>query len=183
MDVVSHGLWSGAIYNRSRHIWRALFFGTAPDVFSFGVLTVTYLFANGLSRPEYAHSEPPDPSLVPQYVHGLYNVTHSLVIFLIAFVGVSWLAKRMFWEMTAWGLHILIDIPTHSYRFFPTPFLWPVSDYTFDGISWGVAWFMVLNYSAIVVTYAILFYRMGKRRRQDFFRRLAHPLKKDSYEN
>ena len=179
MDVISHGLWSGAIFNRSKHIWRAVFFGVAPDVFSFGVLTVTYLFTNGFARPEYAVSEPPNPSLVPQYVHGLYNVTHSLIIFFIAFIGVSWLAKRMMWEMTAWGLHVLIDIPTHSYRFFPTPFLWPVSDYMFDGISWGVAWFMVLNYSAIVLTYVIIYYRMSAQKKRQLARRVAETAKKE----
>jgi hypothetical protein len=178
MDVVSHGLWSGAIFNRSKHIWRAIFFGVAPDVFSFGVFTVTYLFTNGFARPEYTHSEPPDPSLVPHYVYGLYNVTHSLIIFLIAFVGVSWLAKRMVWEMTAWGVHILIDIPTHSYQFFPTPFLWPISDYTFNGFSWGAPWFMVLNYSAIAFTYVIIYYRMSAQRKRELARRVTEIVKK-----
>jgi hypothetical protein len=40
------------------------------------------------------------------------------------------------WILAAWGLHILIDIPTHSLALFPTPFLWPVSDFKVNGIGW-----------------------------------------------
>ncbi|MBI2662668.1 hypothetical protein HYX11_04380 [Candidatus Woesearchaeota archaeon] len=40
---------------------------------------------------------------------------HILVVYVILgrFVG----------EMLAWLGHIIIDIPTHSYKFYPTPFL------------------------------------------------------------
>ena len=106
---------------------------------------------------------------MPQYVHGLYNITHSLVVFFLVFILVSWLSKRFFWSMTAWAMHILIDIPTHSYNFFPTPFLWPISSYKVDGISWGTPWFMVVNYSAIVITYVIIYYRMSTKRKEKMF--------------
>jgi len=169
MDFFAHGLWAGAIFNRSRHIWRAVFFGIMPDLFSFGILTFIFFFTNGFNRPDFSKTEPPDPSLVPQYVHGLYNITHSLVVFFLVFILVSWLSKRFFWSMTAWALHILIDIPTHSYNFFPTPFLWPISSYKVDGISWGTPWFMVVNYSAIVITYVIIYYRMSTKRKEKMF--------------
>jgi hypothetical protein len=65
-------------------------------------------------------------------------------------------------EMLGWALHILIDIPTHSLRFFATPFLWPLSDYRFNGISWGNRWFMLANYTALAIVY-ILLWRTSRR--------------------
>jgi hypothetical protein len=62
------------------------------------------------------------------------------------------------WAMLGWLVHILIDIPTHSYQFYPTPFLWPLSSWKFNGISWGQKWFMIANYSTIVIAYAALYF-------------------------
>jgi len=166
MDFFAHGLWTGAIYNRSKHIWQAIFFGVMPDLLSFGIYFVFYAFTRGFVGPDFSRTEPPDPSLIPQYIHGLYNVTHSLIIFLAVFILFSWLAKRFFWEMSAWGIHILIDIPTHTYKFFPTPFLWPVSGFEVNGISWGEPWFMIINYSAIIITYIFIYYRLSRRKRE-----------------
>jgi hypothetical protein len=88
----------------------------------------------------------------------LYQISHSLFVFSAAF-GLVWLIRRRpVLEMLGWPLHILIDIPSHTLRFFPTPFLWPVSSYHFDGISWGNRWFMLVNYSAILAVYLVLRY-------------------------
>jgi len=158
MDILAHGLWSGAVYNTSKRLWWAVFFGVAPDLFSFGLFFLQMILGI-VPRPDFSRAEPPDPSLVPSYIHSLYNVTHSLVIFLIVF-GIIWLVRRRpFWEFGAWGLHILIDIPTHTSQFFPTPFLFPFSSFHIDGISWSAPWFMILNYASIVAIYALIIYK------------------------
>jgi len=71
--------------------------------------------------------------------------------------------KRVPFELLGWLLHILIDIPTHSYSFYPTPFLWPISQFKFDGISWAIPWFMIANYSALALVFLSLFL-INKRR-------------------
>jgi hypothetical protein len=38
------------------------------------------------------------------------------------------LARCIVFEMRGWLLHILIDIPTHSFRYYETRFPWPISD-------------------------------------------------------
>ena len=93
-------------------------------------------------------------------------VGHSLNIFaIISFViyltfkylkarGLT--ARRMPWEMGGWLLHILIDIPTHSYQFYPTPLCWPISGWKFNGFSWGNAYFLAVNYFALGVIYFLL---------------------------
>lgn len=159
MDIFAHGLWTAAAAKslsrpsrRLRTGWAA-FFGVAPDLFSFGIYTAGAVF--GLTRiPFEYHAEPVQyAGLVPAYIQTLYHYTHSFIIFAIVF-GLVWLIRRRpFWELGGWGLHILIDIPTHSSRFFPTPFLWPISDFTVNGISWGNPWFMAVNYSALLLVW------------------------------
>jgi hypothetical protein len=77
-------------------------------------------------------------------------------IWCVVFFGWWWLTGALPLAYLAWLGHILVDIPTHSKRFFPTPFLWPISDYKVDGISWGVRWFMLANYGSLAAAYAIV---------------------------
>jgi len=94
----------------------------------------------------------------------LYQISHSLFVFGAVF-GLAWLVlRRPAFELLGWALHILIDIPSHSLQFFATPFLWPVSSYRFDGISWGVRWFMITNYSCLAAAYLLLWWTRRRRR-------------------
>jgi len=157
MDVVSHGLWGSLIFGKKqkRSFWLAFILGVLPDVLSFGpFFLVTFL--GFVKRPPFG-PEPPDPALIPLYVHRLYGITHSFIIFGIVFVVLWLIFKRPVWEYAAWGLHILFDIPTHSYRFFPTPFLWPISGFTFNGRSWADPWILVPNVVILLALYVYVF--------------------------
>ena len=57
--------------------------------------------------------------------------------------------KRLPYYALAYPTSILFDIPTHTKEFLPTPFLWPVSDWVFDGFSWGNGYFMLINWGLI----------------------------------
>jgi hypothetical protein len=59
--------------------------------------------------------------------------------------------------MLAWLLHILVDIPTHSTRFFPTPFLWPISSYEFSGIGWANPMIFIPNVVLLTSLYVWYF--------------------------
>ena len=73
-------------------------------------------------------------------------------------INIIYLIKKKFHVfLLGWPLHILIDVPTHSSKIFPTPFLFPISNYTFNGISWGNPIFMLINYSALFIVYLFLF--------------------------
>lgn len=163
MDIFAHALWSGAIYNKKRAGW-AIFFGIAPDLFSFGILIALHLIVNGFVPIAFNHGDIPRPEFVPPFVYSLYNVSHSLVVWAVLF-AIGWLYfRRLPWEFTAWAVHILIDVPTHSAAFFPTPFLWPLPQPFFiNGISWATPWFMIVNYGAIILIYGYL-YSVHRRR-------------------
>ena len=194
MDIFAHGLWTNAAYEgtsraknkeRSRKdTWLAVFFGVAPDIFSFGILLVVNIFTTGAFWPyvqarvesewgdktanilgNWISSPPqaPDPSMIPTYVGQLYNFTHSLVIFVLVFLFLWFLFKKPYWLLCGWGLHIAVDIFSHSDKFFPTPFLFPISNFHFDGISWAEPVFMLVNYAALIVVYLWLYVLSRKR--------------------
>lgn len=164
MDIVSHGLWGAIAFGRRTRssFWSAFVFGIAPDLLSFGILTMAAML--GLAeQPDFSHGTPPE-STIPQYVHHLYNVTHSLVVFLVVFLLVWTLVKRPVWELSAWGLHVLMDIPMHSFAFFSTPFLWPLSDWKIDGWQWLTPSIVIPNAILLILLYA--WYFMQKKRRK-----------------
>jgi hypothetical protein len=51
-----------------------------------------------------------------------------------------------------------MDIPTHTSDFFPTHFLYPLSNVHVNGMSWGSPWFMLLNYSVLLIIYGFLIF-------------------------
>ncbi|MEK7673653.1 MAG: hypothetical protein AAB371_00450, partial [Patescibacteria group bacterium] len=55
----------------------------------------------------------------------------------------------------AWPLHILIDIPTHSVNFYPTHFLWPMSDFFVNGISWATPIIFIPN---VIILFTLYLY-------------------------
>jgi Na+/phosphate symporter len=94
MDIVSHGLWGAIAFGRKSRLsfWLAFVIGLAPDLLSFGILWTAAMV--GLEdKPNFSHGTPPESS-IPQYVHHLYNVTHSFIVFLIVFLLIWFLLKR-----------------------------------------------------------------------------------------
>jgi len=121
-----------------------------------------YRAALGLSpQPDFSHGTPPE-STIPPYVHHLYNVTHSFVLFLAVFALLWVLTKKPVWELGAWGLHVLVDIPTHSFAFFPTPFLWPLFDWKFDGWQWNQSAILIPNFTVLFLFYGWFLLQRGR---------------------
>lgn len=140
-------------------------FGVFPDVFAFAPAFI-YMFASyifpgipKMDHPGPAHMEPATGNglVINNLTHHLYNLSHSLLIFFLIF-GLIWLIfRRPVWEMLGWIIHIIMDIPSHSYDFYPTPFLWPFSDFKVNGVHWGTPWFMITNYSLIILAYLVIY--------------------------
>ncbi len=160
MDIISHGLYGGIGFGRkSKHTYLvAFFFGILPDALSFGVYFILALF--GVFEFGHSASGPPDAALIPQFVHTMYDITHSLVIYTLFAAILYAIGKKMLlWLSLGWPLHILVDIPTHSSAFFPTPFLWPLSDYSINGIPWSDPWIFFPNVALIIGLYTYWWYR------------------------
>lgn len=163
MDIFSHGLWSIVIFKFIKSkvsLLKAAFFGVFPDLFAFTPIFIWLNWARisgNLVLP--SHGTEPFPTnglFIFDLTSVLYNISHSLLISTSIFLLLV-LLKRPIIELGAWTIHILLDIPTHSYQFYPTPFLWPISTYKFNGFSWATPWFMILNYSLLLFFFIYLF--------------------------
>jgi hypothetical protein len=161
MDILSHGLWGSIIFGRKnrRSFWLGFLFGIAPDFLSFGIFMIARLIESLTSGVWQLQSGKPDLADIPQYVHLLYDITHSFVIFAVVF-GIVWFALgRPLWEMLAWPFHVFLDVFTHSTEFFPTPYLWPFAHSPIDGMPWSTPIIFSTNVFFLVVIYAVYWYR------------------------
>ncbi len=159
-----------------------MFWGVFPDLFAFTIpfawVIWHVLVGDPVSfpSPDAIEPAPRDTTWTFELASRLYNVSHSFVVFVVVVVIVIliryfWRQRRpkfggpphgenrlIPWELGGWLLHILIDIPTHTYRFFPTPVLWPISEWKFNGISWATPTFLIINYSLLAIFYGLLWF-------------------------
>ena len=162
MEIVAHGLWAAAAAitaKRTTHarvrvgwtVWWAAF----PDVLAFGPPFVVELWLRLAGGPDAGSAN----GHVLPHVHiglPLYPAGHSLIVFLLMFGLTTAVARRIVFEMLGWLMHIVIDIPTHSFSYYATRFLWPISDFRIDGIAWWTPWFWAATYVALVVVYFVM---------------------------
>lgn len=156
MDILSHALWTNLLFAEAPLPVRitAIALSVLPDAIPFTPTTVRHFMSQ--RRPPQKPARPGDPPVglhFDRWSHRAYDVTHSLPIWLAVFGLWYYLSGGVPWAMFGWLVHILVDIPTHTRSFFGTPFLWPFSQYKFDGISWGERWFMRLNYGSLLLMY------------------------------
>ncbi len=171
MDILSHGLWAGATYKtinkkarKKLNVGLASFWGVFPDILAFTIGFIWLLWNLAFSGLSFADLPNPnsvepitqDTLFIFQLTSVLYKISHSAIIFFIIFFIAFLIFRRPIWELGGWFIHIIFDIPTHSYKFYPTPFLWPISGWKFNGFSWGAPWFLILNYSALIIVYLLL---------------------------
>lgn len=155
MDFVSHALWGGIAFGREGRkmfLWAAAI-SILPDLLTEGLFGLLYALGIG-GMPGWEHGHP-NITDYPAFAQNLYNITHSLIIFALVFGAVWMIAGRRAWVLGGWGLHILIDIPTHSLALFPTPFLWPLSDVRVDGIGWDHPIVWAVDLVLLVAAYSI----------------------------
>jgi hypothetical protein len=92
------------------------------------------------------------PPLVEMLVHHLHCILHSAILAATITVLI-WELYGAFWlPLLGWWSHIVIDVFTHSVDFYPSPVFYPLTQNGFDGIAWNTPWFMVLTYSALILT-------------------------------
>ena len=153
MDYFAHGLWSYIFFNKTKKPLYAVLFGILPDSTSWLIYMVVRIFTGSLAMGK------PNLHTVPPWMDTLYGISHSLIIFLLVAIIVYLVYKKIPIYLFAWPIHILIDIPTHSRDFLPTPFLWPISNWAFPGISWGTRWLFVSYWSLIIVLIIFIVFR------------------------
>lgn len=187
MDIFSHSLWAGAVayvakHNLEKrtkhklHIGVAIFFSIFPDLFAFGFPFIW--FAWNIISGQMSFSQLPGPGdsepfrlagfWVFDLAQNLYMFSHSLVIFSLVFLIVWRILNRPAFELLGWPLHILIDIPTHSYGFYPTPVFWPISIVSVSGVEWKTPWVFGLNLLLLIATYSVIIWHYRSKKHSWF---------------
>lgn len=161
MDILAHGLWTQLVFADSptKTRWLAVALSVAPDALAFIPNIIHSILARKLKLWIRINTQTLGEvaRVVPPWVYRIYDVTHSIPIWALGF-GVTWLIMGSVpWVGFAWLLHILVDIPTHTKRFFPTPFLWPLSRFTVDGFPWESRWYLLGNYGSLVLMYLYIY--------------------------
>ncbi|UCE25151.1 MAG: hypothetical protein JSU74_03635 [Candidatus Zixiibacteriota bacterium] len=141
----------------------AVVFGLLPDILGEGLM-FSFSFMGLDNMPGFEHGHP-DITDFPLWAQSFYNTSHSLLVFILIFAVVWIIRKRPFWPLAAWGIHIIIDIPTHSIELFPTPFLWPISSFKVDGLGWDNPYILVPNFTLLLIVYLTWWYRRRAIRR------------------
>jgi hypothetical protein len=170
VDILAHGLWVGiglAAVSRRRPISRRtalLTVGLAvlPDIVHLvPVLALSVAQPGGfVTLQAYANAlpglEPSMPPLVESLSHHLHCILHSALV-AAAVTAAVWVVRRSLWiPLLGWWSHIIIDVFTHSAEFYPSPVLYPVTRAGFDGIAWNTPWFILVNYTALVIALVVL---------------------------
>jgi len=170
MDILAHGLWTNLAkegfnlkFKKEIKTFWSIFWGIFPDLFAFTPLFLWGFFNLILGRqiippsPEKLEPVSFNSLSISHLTSLLYSISHSFIVFALVFGLIYLFKKRIYFALFGWPLHIFIDIPTHSYKFYPTPFLWPISNFKFGGISWAEPWFMILNYSSLLIISAFIY--------------------------
>lgn len=160
MDIISHFLWTYALLFKTKYKLKAAIFGVLPDILAFGAYFIYNIFTLSF------HFGKPELSSIPNYVFIVYSFTHSLVIFFAVMFLIYLITKKIYFYMFGWLVHILIDIPSHTRDFFPTPFLWPISNFHVSGVSWANPIYMIVNYSLLCLIYGYLFINFRKKNKK-----------------
>ena len=154
MDTLSHALWGKGLFGYRKYRWYSFLFGALPDLFSFGIYFIHSIFFS--SSPLMGR---PTRSEIPEWVYSLYDISHSLVIASIVIFIAYKINKEFAFPMLAWPAHIILDFFTHSIEFFPTPILWPISDFKFDGIPWSNP---IVFFTNVICIFFLFIYRRKK---------------------
>ncbi len=149
MDTFSHALWGRGLFGYRGRPWLALFFGAMPDLFSFGILLTVRILSGNFQLG----GGPPSLDTIPWWVFINYDISHSFVSAFLCIWIVNRYRKDIAFAMWAWPFHILLDFPFHTKEFFPTKLLYPLTDFSFDGIPWSRPEIWFPNLAGIIILF------------------------------
>ena len=131
MDPLTHVLLTRKLISKRP---RVLLASVGPDA-SFYLTFPLWVMVQGEAVRALQTNEWPSP---PRWMEMLHHAFHSIPVALVGAFVIRILTGQ--WprqELTAWSLHIVVDIPTHSRRLWGPRFLWPLSNVAVDGVSWA----------------------------------------------
>ncbi len=182
MDILAHMIWTnyGArpinkkLKEKNKETLKVgwtMAWSIFPDILAFGVPAflafIEMIFSGNFSILTFMNEHNIFGGTFVSWSPMLYSIGHSIVIWFIVF-GLVWLVRgKPFIMLYGWLFHICIDIFSHSITHYPTPFLFPLSNYHFPyGVSWRDTNFIIINYSLIVIVGVYIFIKNKKAKKK-----------------
>jgi hypothetical protein len=147
MDLFSHLLWT-RVYSRNK-LWdgEALLFALLPDV-GFLLIMLYVIFGKPMDQ-DFADAM----RTIPPAFMIVYHSLHSFVTLGVVALIVWKLSPKLLPALSAWALHICMDIPFHMGTF-GTRFLYPIlPDFYITGVSWGDYRVLAASYFLLLVAW------------------------------
>lgn len=169
MDILAHGLWTAAALTvASRHTTITpaaarvtVAAAIAPDIVHAlplllwsvldGQSPLQLLIAYGVAWPG---QEPWLPPSVESISHHLHCLAHRAMAAGAVTLMCLCTLRKIPLLLYGWWSHIVIDVFTHSADFYPAPVLYPLSDWTFDGVAWNAPAVLLANYMVLAAAWA-----------------------------
>jgi len=162
MDIFSHVLWTSMLTRNKLWQEEAILFALLPD------MGYVLIMAHALFRIPTGDSLAQSMAVTPAAFLVLYHMMHSFVVLGVAALFVWKLKPKLLPAMSAWALHICMDIPFHGGTF-GTRFLYPILPNTyFSGISWSDYRLLAASYFLLLTLWYYLEMReLAKHRRRE----------------
>ena len=138
MDPLSYLLLTRKLIGTDREVLMA---GLAADM-PFYLTYPTWLLVHSGIADAFRKNKWPE---APKWMQIIHHIFHSLPVLLVITIVLR--LVKGYWPLwgSAWELHILVDIPTHSRLNWAPQFLWPLSDVTVDGVSWAKVMVLIFH--------------------------------------
>mgnify|MGYP001469698037 CR=1 FL=1 len=151
-----HGLHAYLLYD-----YEGIIYGILPDFLSWGYFFIkktpfyisnipnylSYLHKNNYNINKLNEKIRPPLNEYTNFDYTLYNIFHSIFTWILIYL----LTKNKLFLISI--LSIIIDIFLHSKDYLPTPFLYPLSNYKFDGINWGTLNGILITFIITIILY------------------------------
>jgi hypothetical protein len=164
MDLFSHILWT-RVGTRNK-LWdeEAMLFALLPDA-GFLLIMLYVIFGKPMGQ-DFSDAM----VTLPASFLVIYRLLHSFVTLAIVALIVLKLRPKLLLALSAWALHICMDIPFHGSAMFGTRFLYPIlPDFYINGLSWGDYRVLAASYfMLLVVWYYLELKELKKHRRPEW---------------
>ena len=177
MDILAHMLWANygtrpinkkleSKNKKTVNIYWAMLWSIFPDILAFGIPAgfafLAAIFSGHFSLITFLTNH----NIFGKFISWspqLYSIGHSIFTWFIVF-GLVWLIfRKPKIVMFGWLFHIVLDVFSHALKHYPTPFLYPISDYHFPyGIWWRDPRFMIVNYILLLIVGIFVFVKYRK---------------------
>lgn len=154
--IFVHGLHGYLLYD-----YKGIIYGLLPDLLSWAYFFlkkipfylsninnyISYLYKNNFNIKKLNEKIRPPLHEYSNIDYTLYNIFHSIFTWILIYL----LTKNKLFFISI--LAIIIDLFLHSKDYLPTPFLYPLSNYKFDGISWGTSRGILITIIITIILY------------------------------